>query len=149
MPSNESGERKKGWRPKPFRPAEPPTPGDVEQLIKALAGADEAVRQTYHVLALCTPCQRLRQAVQTVMANMSEAYARSNQLSQLLSPQEYKAYVHVAQSPDIQPGLKVVAELLLCVPDRHIVASFFRRAFTTLKGFSLFKLSLEVLRRIE
>ena len=104
--------------------------------------------QVYRVLALCTPTQRLRQAVQTVLANMSDTYARSNELSNVLSPHEYAAYVFVAQSSKVHPTLKVVAENLMCVAERHIVASFFRRSFVTLKGFDIFKLSLECFRRI-
>lgn len=149
MSLSKGGDRNRGWRPKPFRPVEPPTPGEIEQLIAAVSGADEVVRQTYRTAAICAPSARLRQAVQTVVANVSQEFSRSNELSNLLAPHEYKAYVYVAQSTSISPALKAVAEALLCVADRHVVASFFRRAFTTLRGYSLFKVSLEVLRRTE
>ena len=149
MSSSNDGGRRMGWKPKPFRPVDPPTPGEVEQLIVALKDADEPVRLVYRTLAISEPGQRLQQAVGTVLTGMGRSMPRSNELSNLLTSDEYKAYVYVAQNPNISPSLKAVAEALLCVADRHVVASFFRRAFTTLKGYSLFKLSLEVLRRIE
>lgn len=140
-----SGER--GWKPKAFRPSEPPQPKDIEELIKALMdNADPEILQVYKALALSTPVQRLDRGARQVIRNMAETVDRTNELAVVLSDKEYEAYVYVAHS-DVSMRLKQVAESLLCVADRHIISSFFRRSFVTLRGYSLFKLSLEQTRR--
>jgi len=123
------------WKPKAFRPNDPPSPEDVSVFVDSIGCLNEDIVRVYSSLAALTPAERFQKAVNTVVLRMPCSDVRDAQLTGLLMPEEYEAYVSVAQSTLVVPRLKVVAEGLLCVPDRYIVSSFFRRAFAALRAY--------------
>lgn len=125
------------WRPKPLRPTDPPTVPELEELRRYLMGAgmDRLGSTTAgFLLRLCRmdPAGRFRAAMDQVIRMMHEQSTRTNELTRLLTEDEFTAYNQVAQS-NMKADVKYTVERLLCLEDRHIMSSFLRNTFNRLR----------------
>ena len=75
-----------------------------------------------------------------VIRMMHEQSTRTNELSRLLTEDEFATYTQVARS-NMQADVKYTVERLLCLEDRHIMSSFLRNAFNRLRSHDNIKLT--------
>lgn len=128
--STESGPGR--WVPKAFRPEDPPNPAELIDLIVALrAHASRSTAQLFESLARQPPSKRLLDAAVYVIRCMERNPLLSNVLQQALTIDEYSSLKEVTVLP-LTPRQKATAEHLLCIRERELVGSFFRRVFRDL-----------------
>ena len=129
MPTERGPDR---WVPKAFRPEPPPSVDDLLSFVRALREhASTSTRQLFERLAGLRPSQRLREATTFVIGCMHANPVLGNVLQQALTIDEYASVQELLLLP-LTPRQRMTADHLLCVRERELVASFFRRAFRVL-----------------
>lgn len=120
------------WVPKAFRPESLPTVAELLDLLRALkARASSSTYALFREAACKKPTDRLLEASTFVIGCMKSNPLLNNVLTQALTLEEYASLQETVVLP-LTTRQRVTAEQLLCVRERELVASFFRRAFRVL-----------------
>lgn len=123
----------RNWRPKPFRPSDPPSKKETDRLLgylKSRVSADTF--GVFFCLVAETPFNRLFNAMQETLVLYRANPAASNAVTQLLGADKYRAYCE-ARAADLDRLNGLTAHRLLCLDDRQIFVSFLRRTPDLLK----------------